>query len=166
MSEQYSIYLQRRKLELVGILWLNNTRGHISSAFTADHNAALNILAAGRAVITSPVKQEPPKAVIANAVVAAGNPPPSGGGGRQDLETSHPGEKPPMLHTCIIDEESVLNVNTALEVAEFFRLRASEAKERLSEIRKAVSYWREEALRVNARSVEIAVMKETYEYCL
>ena len=31
----------------------------------------------------SPVKQEPPKAVIANAVVAAGNPPPSGGGGRQ-----------------------------------------------------------------------------------
>ena len=52
MSEQYSIYLQRRKLELVGILWLNNTRGHISSAFTADHNAALNILAAGRAVIT------------------------------------------------------------------------------------------------------------------
>ena len=71
-----------------------------------------------------------------------------------------------MLHTCIIDEESVLNVNTALEVAEFFRLRASEAKERLSEIRKAVSYWREEALRVNARSVEIAVMKEAYEYCL
>lgn len=57
-------------------------------------------------------------------------------------------------------------MNTALEVAEFFRLRASEAKERLSEIRKAVSYWREEALRVNARSVEIAVMKETYEYCL
>ena len=114
----------------------------------------------------SPVKQEPPKAVIANAVVAAGNPPPSGGGGRQDLETSHPGEKPPMLHTCIIDEESVLNVNTALEVAKFFRLRASEAKERLSEIRKAVSYWREEALRVNARSVEIAVMKEAYEYCL
>ena len=55
-----------------------------------------------------------------------------------------------MLHTCIIDEEIVLNVNTALEVAEFFRLRASEAKERLSEIRKAVSYWREEALRVNA----------------
>ena len=114
----------------------------------------------------SPVKQEPPKAVIANAVVAAGNPPPSGGGGRQDLETSHPGEKPPMLHTCIIDEESVLNVNTALKVAEFFRLRASEAKERLSEIRKAVSYWREEGLRVNARSVEIAVMKEAYEYCL
>lgn len=34
MSEQYSIYLQRRKLELVGTLWLNNTRGHISSAFT------------------------------------------------------------------------------------------------------------------------------------
>lgn len=32
----------------------------------------------------SPVKQEPPKAVIANAVVAAGNPPPSGGGGRQE----------------------------------------------------------------------------------
>ena len=91
MSEQYSIYLQRRKLGLVGTLWLNNTRGHISSAFT---------------------------------------------------------------------------VNTALEVAEFFRLRASEAKERLFEIRKAVSYWREEALRVNARSVEIAVMKETYEYCL
>lgn len=83
-----------------------------------------------------------------------------------DLETFHPGEKPPMLHTCIIDEESVLNVNTALEVAEFFRLRASEAKERLSEIRKAVSYWREEALRVNARSVEIAVMEEAYEYCL
>lgn len=34
MSEQYSIYLHRRKLELVGTLWLNNTRGHISSAFT------------------------------------------------------------------------------------------------------------------------------------
>lgn len=114
----------------------------------------------------SPVKQEPPKAVIANTIAAAGNPPPSGGGGRQDLETSHPGEKPPMLHTCIIDEESVLNVNTALEVAKFFRLRASEAKERLSEIRKAVSYWREEALRVNARPAEMAIMKEAYEYSL
>ena len=31
----------------------------------------------------SPVKQEPPKAVIANTIAAAGNPPPSGGGGRQ-----------------------------------------------------------------------------------
>lgn len=36
MSERYSIYLQRRKLELVGTLWLRNTRGHISSAFTDD----------------------------------------------------------------------------------------------------------------------------------
>lgn len=36
MSERYSIYLQRRKLELVGTLWLRNTRGHISSAFTYD----------------------------------------------------------------------------------------------------------------------------------
>ena len=34
MSEQYSIDLQRRKLELVGTLWLNNTRGHISWALT------------------------------------------------------------------------------------------------------------------------------------
>lgn len=83
-----------------------------------------------------------------------------------DLETSHPGEKAPMLHTCMIDEESVLDVNTALEIAEFFRLCASEARERLNEIRKAVSFWKQEAVRVNAKPAEIAVMKEAYEYCL
>ena len=71
-----------------------------------------------------------------------------------------------MLHTCMIDEESVLDVNTALEIAEFFRLRASEAKERLAEIRRAVSFWRQEAVRVNARPAEMAIMKEAYEYSL
>lgn len=83
-----------------------------------------------------------------------------------DLENSYPGEKAAMLHTCMIDEESVLDVNTALEIAEFFRLRASEAKERLAEIRRAVSFWRQEAVRVNARPAEMAIMKEAYEYSL
>lgn len=83
-----------------------------------------------------------------------------------DLETSHPGEKSAMLHTALIDEECDLNVNTAVEIAEFFRLRTSEAQQRLAQIREAVSSWRQEALKVGARAAEVQVMKDAYEYCL
>ena len=71
-----------------------------------------------------------------------------------------------MLHTALIGEERGLDVNTALEIAEFFGLGTSETRERLNEIRKAVSFWRQEAVRVNAKAAEMAIMKEAYEYCL
>ena len=83
-----------------------------------------------------------------------------------DLETAHPGEKPPRLHTALIDEECDFNVPLALDLAEFFCLRTSEAQQRLAGIRKAVASWREEAVRVNARAAEMQLMREAYENSL
>ncbi len=81
-----------------------------------------------------------------------------------DLETSHPGEKEAYLHTAIIDQLDMFNLEDALEAAEFFRLRKTEAKERLGEIRRAVSFWKQEAALAKARPEEIRVMQEAFEY--
>lgn len=81
-----------------------------------------------------------------------------------DLETSHPEEKAPFLHTAIIDQSDMFNLDDTLEAAEFFRLKKNEAKERMAEIRKAVSCWKQEASLVNAKPEEIRVMQDAFEY--
>lgn len=81
-----------------------------------------------------------------------------------DLETSHPTEKAAFLHTAIMEERSAFSVSDALEVAEFFRFRKSEARKRLVEIREAVSHWRYEASLVKAAPSEIRRMRDAFEY--
>ena len=81
-----------------------------------------------------------------------------------DLETSHPTEKAAFLHTAIMEERSAFSLVDALEVAEFFRLRKSEAQKRLAEIREAVSHWGHEASLVKAAPSEIRLMSDAFEY--
>ena len=81
-----------------------------------------------------------------------------------DLENSHSAEKAPFLHTAIIDGMTAFSLSDAMEAAEFFRLRKGEAQKRLSEIRKAVSHWRQEASSVKASSSEIRLMSDAFEY--
>jgi len=81
-----------------------------------------------------------------------------------DLETSHPTEKEPFLHTGIMENLTAFDLNNALEVAEFFRFRKAEVQQRLAEIRKAVSYWKQEASLVNAPAAEIRLMRDAFEY--
>ena len=57
-----------------------------------------------------------------------------------DLETSHPTEKTAFLHTAIMEDMNAFSLDDALEAAEFFRFRKSEAQRRLVEIREAVSH--------------------------
>lgn len=81
-----------------------------------------------------------------------------------DLENSHPAEKAPFLHTAIIDGTTAFSLSDALDAAEFFRFSKGEAQKRLSEIRKAVSHWRQEASSVKASSSEIRLMRDAFEY--
>lgn len=81
-----------------------------------------------------------------------------------DLENSHPTEKEPYLHTGIIDDMNAFDLNDALEAAEFFRFRKAEAQKRLSEIREAVSYWKQEAALVRTSAAEIRLMRDAFEY--
>ncbi len=81
-----------------------------------------------------------------------------------DLETSHPTEKAAFLHTAIIEDRSTFSLDDALEAAEFFRFRKSEAQKRLAEIREAASHWRQEATHVKAAPSEIRLMRDAFEY--
>lgn len=81
-----------------------------------------------------------------------------------DLETSHPGEADPFLHTGIAEWASLFNLKEALDVAEYFRLRESTARERLAEVRGAVSHWREEAEQAGAAASEIRLMRDAFEF--
>lgn len=81
-----------------------------------------------------------------------------------DLETSHPTEKAAFLHTAIMEERNAFSVSDALEAAEFFRFRKSEAQKRLAEIRAAVSHWRQDASLVKAAPSEIRLMRDAFEY--
>ncbi|MBD5557626.1 MAG: type II toxin-antitoxin system HipA family toxin [Desulfovibrio sp.] len=81
-----------------------------------------------------------------------------------DLETSHPTEKTAYLHTAIIEDRSAFSLDDALEAAEFFRFRKSEAQKCLAEIREAVSHWRQEATHVKAAPSEIRFMRDAFEY--
>lgn len=81
-----------------------------------------------------------------------------------DLETSHPTEKAAFLHTSIIEDRSAFSLDDALEAAEFFRFRKSEAQKRLAEIREAVSHWRHEASLVKPAPSEIRFMRDAFEY--
>ncbi len=81
-----------------------------------------------------------------------------------DLETSHPTEKAAFLHTAIMEDRSAFSMNDALEAAEFFRFRKSEAQKRLADIREAVAHWRHEASLVKATPSEIRFMRDAFEY--
>lgn len=81
-----------------------------------------------------------------------------------DLETSLPSEKAPFLHTGITDDLTAFDLNLALDAASFFRFRKNEAQQRLDEIRRAVSCWKQEAMNARAPESEIRLMKESYEY--
>ena len=81
-----------------------------------------------------------------------------------DLENSTPQEKEPLLHTAIIDGYFAFNLQDALDAAEFFRLKQTEARQRLADIRKAVSYWKEEARRAGATPSEIKFMQDSFEF--
>ena len=81
-----------------------------------------------------------------------------------DLEIAHPSEKAAFLHTAIIDDEASFDLQAAIDVAEFFRLKTDAAKECVKRIRKAVSFWRDEAVKVGAKSAEINLMRDSYEF--
>ena len=81
-----------------------------------------------------------------------------------DLEISHPTEKAALLHTAIMDDMSAFSLKDAVEAAEFFRFRKSEAQKRLAEIREAVSHWRQEATHLKAAPSEIRLMSDAFEY--
>ncbi len=81
-----------------------------------------------------------------------------------DLETSLPGEKEPQPCTEMYDGAEGFSLSEALEAAVFFSLDLTEAKRRLSEIRRAVSAWRLEAGSVRAGQQEMRLMAEAYEY--
>ena len=81
-----------------------------------------------------------------------------------DLEIAHPSEKAAFLHTAIIDDEASFDLQAAIDVAEFFRLKTDAAKECVKRIRKAVSFWRDEAVKVGAKSAEINMMRDSYEF--
>ena len=66
--------------------------------------------------------------------------------------------------SAIIDGMTAFSLSDAMEVAEFFRLRKGEAQKRLSEIRKAVSHWKQEAAQVRASASEIRLMRDAFEY--
>lgn len=68
------------------------------------------------------------------------------------------------MHTAIIDDEASFDLQAAIDVAEFFRLKTDAAKECVKRIRKAVSFWRDEAVKVGARSTEINLMRDSYEF--
>ena len=81
-----------------------------------------------------------------------------------DLENSHPTEKEPYLHTGIMSDLNAFDLNDALEAAEFFRFRKTEAQKRLAEIREAVSHWKQEATLAKAIPAEIRLMRDAFEY--
>lgn len=83
-----------------------------------------------------------------------------------DLENSHPAEKEPFLHTAIMDGQCAFDINQSLDVAEFFRLSRDEARNRLADIRNAVSCWKQEALSVKANAAEMRLMKDAFEYLI
>ena len=81
-----------------------------------------------------------------------------------DLEISHPAEKAPYLHTGIIDNDSGIDLQAAVEAAEFFRLSKAAALQRMKEIRDAVSHWRYEASSAGATKAEMQYMRDAFEY--
>ncbi len=166
MSDKYSIYLQGRTTELVGTLWLNHSRGagFLLSFLMRQHGAAP----------AEDLQELWSRMVFNMCVYNVDDHLRNHGFLREscgwrlspvyDLENSHSAEKAPLLHTAIIDNQMAFSLSDALDVAEFFRFSKGGAQKRLSEIRKAVSHWKEEATRVKARSSEIRLMSDAFEY--
>lgn len=79
-----------------------------------------------------------------------------------DLESSVPEDTEPLLHTAIVDARTAFSVQDALDVAEFFGLSGTAARQRLQELGRAVSHWKEEARQAGARSSEIRLMQDAF----
>jgi serine/threonine-protein kinase HipA len=72
--------------------------------------------------------------------------------------------KPRILCTAIDIEDATASVDLALSVAEYFDLKAAEAKKIAGEVASAVSRWRDEAKRVGVPGIEINRMASAFEH--
>lgn len=72
--------------------------------------------------------------------------------------------KPRILSTAINEVDNTASLALALEVAEYFELDASHAREIAKQVAKAVSKWRDEAARHGLTTTEIDRMASAFEH--
>ena len=72
--------------------------------------------------------------------------------------------KPRILSIAINDDDSTASLALTLEVAEYFELDASQARDIAKQVGKAVSKWRDEATRHGLTKTEIDRMASAFEH--
>lgn len=72
--------------------------------------------------------------------------------------------KPRVLSTAISEDDATASLSLAMEVAGYFELEAARAKAIARAVGKAVSKWRDEALRYGLKKTEIERMASAFEH--
>ena len=72
--------------------------------------------------------------------------------------------RPRILSTAINENDATASLPLAMEVAEYFDLNAAKAKSIAKDVGKAVSNWRNEALRHGIKKTEIDLMASAFEH--